>query len=90
VVGLRVNQKDSKAADKDKRRRADSRSRRSAGKRDAIVRAATEIINAKGFALAKMTEIAAALNLRDATLYYYFPNELALAYACHRSSLQRF
>jgi hypothetical protein len=30
------------------------------------------------------------LNLRDATLYYYFPNELALAYACHRSSLQRF
>lgn len=67
-----------------------ARSHKSAGKREAIVRAATEIINAKSFALATMTEIAAALDLRDATLYYYFPDKRALAYACHRRSLQRF
>jgi AcrR family transcriptional regulator len=90
VVDLNVNQRDSKSPGKTKRAPPASRSRQSAGKRDAIVRAATVIINAKSFALAKMTEIAAALDLRDATLYYYFPNKQALAYACHRSSLQRF
>lgn len=65
-------------------------SRKSDVKREAIVRAATEIINQKSYALATMTEIAAALDLRDATLYYYYPDKQSLAYACHRSSLQRF
>jgi AcrR family transcriptional regulator len=37
-----------------------------------------------------MHEIAAALGLRDGTLYYYFSDKQALAYACHRQSLQRF
>ena len=67
-----------------------SQSRKSAGKRDAILRAAIEIINAKSFALATMTEIAATLDLRDAALYYYFPNKQALVHACHVSSLERF
>ncbi len=67
-----------------------SHSPKSAKKRDAILRAATEIINIKGYALATMTEIAAALDLRDAALYYYFPNKQALVFACHQSSLQRF
>lgn len=67
-----------------------SRSRKSAEKREAIIAAAIEIINAKSFALATMTEIAASLDLRDATLYYYFPNKQALVYACHRRSLERF
>ena len=67
-----------------------SHSRKSIRKRDAILRAATEIINAKSFALATMTEIAATLDLRDAALYYYFPNKQALVYACHTSSLDRF
>ena len=67
-----------------------SRSRKSAGKRDAIVRAAIEIINDKSYALATMTDIAATLDLRDATLYHYFPDKRALAYACHRTSLERF
>lgn len=57
--------------------------------REAIVRAATEIINAKSYALATLTEIAATLDLRDAALYHYFPNKQALAYACHRTSLER-
>ncbi len=67
-----------------------SHSPKSAKKRDAILRAATEIINLKGYALATMTEIAAALDLRDAALYYYFPNKQALVFACHQSSLERF
>lgn len=66
-----------------------SRSRKSAGMREAIVRAATEIINAKSYALATLTEIAATLDMRDAALYHYFPNKQALAYACHRYSLER-
>jgi AcrR family transcriptional regulator len=37
-----------------------------------------------------MTDIAAALDLRDATLYHYFPDKQSLAYACHRRSLERF
>ncbi len=67
-----------------------SRSRKSARKRDAIIRAAIEIINEKTYALATMTEIAASLDLRDATLYYYFDSKQALAYACHIRSLERF
>ncbi len=67
-----------------------SRSRKSAGMREAIVHAAIEIINAKSYALATLTEIAAKLDMRDAALYYYFPNKQALAYACHRYSLERF
>lgn len=63
---------------------------RSAGKRDAILRAAIEIINAKGYAFATMSEIAAALNMRDGALYYYFASKQALAYAAHVQSLERF
>jgi TetR/AcrR family transcriptional regulator len=36
-----------------------------------------------------MVDIAAALDLRDATLYHYFHDKRTLAYACHRSSLER-
>lgn len=67
-----------------------SKSRKSAKKRDAIIRAAIEIINKKTFAQATMTDIAASLDLRDAALYYYFPNKQALVYACHVQSLERF
>ena len=66
-----------------------SQSRKSEGMRQAIVRAATEIINTKSYALATLTEIAATLDLRDAALYHYFPNKQALAYACHCYSLER-
>ena len=58
--------------------------------RETIIRAATEIINSKSYALATLTGIAATLDMRDAALYHYFPNKQALAYACHRSSLERF
>lgn len=69
--------------------KAQANSAKSAQKRERIIRAATLIINEKSFALATMTEIAAALDLRDATLYYYFPSKQALGYACHVASLER-
>jgi AcrR family transcriptional regulator len=67
-----------------------AQSQKSVKKREAILCAAIEIINAKGFAAATMTDIAAALDLKDAALYYYFPNKQALAYAGHQQSLERF
>lgn len=67
-----------------------AQSQKSLRKREAILRAAIEIINVKGFAAATMTDIAAALDLRDAALYYYFPNKQALAFAGHHQSLDRF
>ncbi len=66
-----------------------SQSPKSAGMREAIVRAAIEMINEKSYALATLTGIAAKLGMRDAALYHYFPNKQALAYACHRASLDR-
>lgn len=66
------------------------RSRKSARRREAIMRAAVQIINARSYALATMAEIAASLDLRDAALYYYFPSKQALAYACHVRSLELF
>lgn len=67
-----------------------AQSQKSVKKREAILRAAIEIINTKGFVAATMHDIAAALDLRDAALYYYFPNKQALAYAGHQRSLERF
>ncbi len=67
-----------------------AQSQKSMKKREAILHAAIKIINAKGFAAATMTDIAAALDLRDAALYYYFPNKQALAFAGHQRSLERF
>ena len=67
-----------------------AKSAKSARRRADIVRAATEIINRKSYALATMIDIAAALGLRDATRYYSFPGKQALAFACHVDSLERF
>lgn len=74
---------------KEKKIKPVSESSKSEKKRSDIVRAATEIINAKSYAEATVIDIAAALNLRDAALYYYYPDKRALAYACHCTSLQR-
>ncbi len=66
-----------------------SKSRKSDKRRAEIIRAAIETINAKSYAQATMIEIAAALDLRDATLYHYFHDKRTLAYACHQKSLER-
>lgn len=63
---------------------------KASAKRAQIVQAAIEIVNAKSFAQATMTEIAGSLGLRDAALYYYFPDKQSLVYAGHVQSLERF
>ena len=70
-------------------RKTVSKSRKSDKRRAEIMRAAIETINAKSYAQATMVSIAAALDLRDATLYHYFHDKRALAYACLRNSLGR-
>ena len=77
------------ATEKKKAPKTVSSSRKSDKRRGEIMRVAIEIINAKSFAQATMIDIAAALDLRDATLYHYFHDKRTLAYACHRSSLER-
>jgi TetR/AcrR family transcriptional regulator len=66
-----------------------SNSRKSDKRRREIIRVAIETINAKSYAQATMVDIAAALDLRDATLYHYFHDKRTLAYTCHRASLGR-
>jgi AcrR family transcriptional regulator len=70
--------------------KAVAKSRKSKKKRDQIVRAAIEVINAKSYSQATMSDIAKSIDLRDATLYYYFPNKCALAFECLSKSLERF
>ena len=70
--------------------RPQARGRKSGARRTEIIRTAISIINARSYELATMREIAAALDLRDAALYYYFPSKQALAYAAHVYSLERF
>ena len=62
---------------------------KSQAKRDAIMAAATSVLNARTYGLATMNEIAAELQLRDGTLYYYFPSKQALFFACHLRSIAR-
>ena len=80
---------DPMATSRTKAQRTLSSSRKSDKRRAEIIRAAIEIINAKSYAQATMIDIAAALDLRDATLYHYFHDKRTLAYACHRASLER-
>ena len=63
---------------------------KSTARRIEIIRTAIGIINTRSYELATMREIAAALDLRDAALYYYYPSKQALAYAAHVYSLERF
>jgi TetR/AcrR family transcriptional regulator len=77
------------AKKKTKAPKAVSSSRKSDKRRREIMRVAIEIINNKSYAQATMVDIAAALDLRDATLYHYFHDKRTLAYACHRASLER-
>ncbi len=74
---------------KAKTRKNLSKSRKSGKRRGEIIRVAIEIINRKSYAQATMVDIAAELDLRDATLYHYFYDKRTLAYACHRASLER-
>lgn len=51
-------------------------------KRDAILRVASRLINRKGDAGTSLADIANELDLRNASLYYYFKSKSDLIFAC--------
>jgi AcrR family transcriptional regulator len=58
-------------------------------KRDAVVRAAAQEFNARGYHNTSLDDVAAALGVTKPTVYYYVANKEQLLYECFRSGLQR-
>ena len=57
-------------------------------KREAILRVASRLINRKGYAGMSLTDIANELEIRNASLYYYFKSKEALVFACFERAQQ--
>ena len=53
-----------------------------------ILREAKRLFNEKGFVNTSMSDLGAAVNLRDGSLYHYFPDKHAIAVACHQEALR--
>jgi TetR/AcrR family transcriptional regulator len=51
-------------------------------KREAVLRAASELLNEKGYAATSLADVAARLNMTNNALYYYFKSKGELAYQC--------
>jgi AcrR family transcriptional regulator len=51
-------------------------------KREAVLRAASELLNEKGYAGTSLADVAARLNMTNNALYYYFKSKGELAYQC--------
>lgn len=51
-------------------------------KREAILRVASRLLNRKGYAGMSLTDIADELDIRNASLYYYFESKANLVFAC--------
>ncbi|MGF1469227.1 MAG: TetR/AcrR family transcriptional regulator [Sandaracinaceae bacterium] len=66
---------DAAAPDDGDEGRGAERSRRSTGKRERILRAATEVFARKGFYATRGSEIAKAAGVADGTIYLYFKNK---------------
>jgi AcrR family transcriptional regulator len=58
-------------------------------KRDAVVRAAAQAFNARGYHNTSLDDIAAALGITKPTVYYYVSNKEQLLFECFRAGLQR-
>jgi AcrR family transcriptional regulator len=52
-------------------------------KREAILRVASRLINLKGYAGMSLTDVADELEIRNASLYYYFESKEDLVFACY-------
>jgi AcrR family transcriptional regulator len=57
-------------------------------KRDAVVRAAAQAFNARGYHNTSLDDIAAALGVTKPTVYYYVANKEQLLFECFRAGLQ--
>lgn len=51
-------------------------------KREAVLRAASELLNEKGYAGTSLADVAARLNMTNNALYHYFESKGELAYQC--------
>ncbi len=58
-------------------------------KRDAVIRAAAQAFNARGYHNTSIDEIAAALNVTKPTIYYYVANKEQLLLECILTGLER-
>jgi AcrR family transcriptional regulator len=58
-------------------------------KRDAVVRAAAQAFNERGYHHTSLDDIAAALGVTKPTVYYYVANKEQLLYECFRAGLER-
>ena len=66
-----------------------SRERRNrALKREAVVRAAAQAFNERGFHNTSLDDIAGALGVTKPTIYYYFGNKEQLLFECFRAGLE--
>jgi AcrR family transcriptional regulator len=58
-------------------------------KRDAVVRAAAQAFNSRGYHNTSLDDIAAALGVTKPTVYYYVANKEQLLFECFQAGLQR-
>jgi len=58
-------------------------------KRDAVVRAAAQAFNARGYHNTSLDDIATALGVTKPTVYYYVANKEQLLFECFRAGLQQ-
>jgi AcrR family transcriptional regulator len=58
-------------------------------KREAVVRAAAQAFNARGYHNTSLDDIASALGVTKPTVYYYVENKEQLLFECFRAGLQR-
>ncbi len=58
-------------------------------KRDAVVRAAAQAFNARGYHNTSLDDIAAMLGVTKPTVYYYVENKEQLLFECFRAGLKR-
>lgn len=57
-------------------------------KRDAVVRAAAQAFNERGFHNTSLDDVAGALGVTKPTIYYYFGNKEQLLFECFRAGLE--
>lgn len=68
--------------------RREERERERMVKRDAVLHAAVEMFNEKGFHSTSLDEVALALNVTKPTIYHYFDSKDEILFECVRLGLQ--
>ncbi len=66
---------------------ASERERERAAKREAVLRTAARLFNAKGYHATSLDEVAVALNVTKPTIYHYFANKDEILFECTRRGL---